>query len=186
MELFQPHMIDDWHDWLVKNYARHKEIWLVYTRGGTLESPVKYEETVNEALCFGWIDGLIKRLDDDHYVRKFTPRKPGSKWSALNLTRAKHMVEQGRMTEHGLELYREGSAKEKTGIPTRREQQEAFRKALERLLPVDVLRLYHALPDSLQRQYAGWVMTAKREETRQKRIDELSATLARGERLGLK
>ena len=186
MDLFQPQTIADWHEWLVKNHTTSREVWLVYTRSKSAGSAVKYEETVDEALCFGWIDGLIRRLDDRHYVRKFTPRKPGSKWSTLNLTRAKRMVEQGRMTQRGMGLYHEGMVQEKPGMPTRREVQEGFRKGLEQLLTADTLGLYHSLPDSLQRQYAGWVMSAKKEETRQKRIEELSATLARGERLGLK
>lgn len=186
MDMFQPQNISDWHEWLVKNHANSKGIWLVYVKSKDTENVLNYEQTVEEALCFGWIDGLIKRLDGDHYVRKFTPRNAGSKWSALNLARAKRMVEQGRMTEHGAELYHEGLLHEKPGTPSRRQEQEGFRKGLEKLLTDEILGLYHTLPDSLQRQYAGWVMSAKKDETRQKRIEELSATISRGERLGLK
>lgn len=186
MDLFQPQTIADWHEWLSEYHATTREVWLVYNRGEAIEGGINYEETVEEALCFGWIDGLIKRLDDEHYARKFTPRKPGSKWSMLNLARAKCMVDQGRMTAHGMELYREGLARSTPGTPTRRQEQEGFRKGLEDLLATEVLELYRALPDSLQRQYGGWVMSAKKEETRQRRIEELVANLARGERLGLK
>lgn len=183
---FQPLTIKDWHEWLVANSHKSREIWLVYTRHTIDKNAVDYEETVEEALCFGWIDGVIKRLDDEHYVRKFTPRNPGSKWSALNLTRAQRMVEQGRMTAQGMALFREGLTQNNQGRPTRREEQEEYRKEMEKLLTPETLDLYHMLPDSLQRQYAGWVMSGKREETRQKRIEELSNVLGRGERLGLK
>ena len=73
-----------WRRWLAKNAARQKEIWLVYPKKASGRSRISYNDAVEEALCFGWVDSLIKRLDDDRYARKFTPRKPGSKWSTIN------------------------------------------------------------------------------------------------------
>lgn len=90
------------------------------------------------------------------------------------------------MTAQGMALFREGLTQNNQGRPTRREEQEQFRREMEKLLAPETLVYYHMLPDSLQRQYAGWVMSGKREETRQKRIEELSNVLGRGERLGLK
>jgi uncharacterized protein YdeI (YjbR/CyaY-like superfamily) len=183
MQTLQLASLDEWRDWLSEHHDAATEVWLVYDR----QAPgVQYEESVEEALCFGWVDSLIKNLDAHRHVRKFTPRKPGSKWSALNISRAERMIAQGRMTEAGRLQFEAGKANLDPHTPSRKEQMEAWRLELIERMDAGTLDHYSALPPSLQCQYAGWVMSAKLEETRRKRLAELSATLAKGERLGLK
>jgi uncharacterized protein YdeI (YjbR/CyaY-like superfamily) len=95
---------ENWRRWLSKNHAKETEIWLVFYKKQTDVSSVHYEESVEDALCFGWIDSIIKRLDNDRYARKFTRRKSGSQWSEHNKARAKKMIKAGRLTNAGLAL----------------------------------------------------------------------------------
>lgn len=183
MESLHVASLEEWRDWLIKNHAKTTGVWLVYDR----QAPgMRYEESVEEALCYGWVDSLIKNIDEHRHARKFTPRNPGSKWSSLNISRAERMIAQGRMTKAGLRLFDEGKAKVDPNAISRKEQMEAWRLELVDRMDAETIALYFNLPPSLQRQYAGWVMSAKLEETRSKRVAELSATLAKGERLGLK
>jgi len=183
MNTLEVRSLADWHEWLCINHDRVEEVWLVYDKR---QPGVRYEESVEEALCFGWVDSLIKNIDADRHARKFTPRKPGSHWSALNISRAQRMIENGRMTETGRRLFEEGVRKTDPNVISRKAQQELWRLELMERLDAETLPLFRGLPPSLQRQYAGWVMSGKLEETRVKRQAELSATLAKGERLGLK
>ncbi len=92
----------DWRAWLEENHHRETEIWLVFYKSHTGHPCVSYEDAVEEALCFGWIDSLVKRIDDDRYAQKFSPRKPGSKWSVSNRRRMAKLIREGRMTPAGL------------------------------------------------------------------------------------
>ena len=186
MDTFHAKNLEDWHNWLLQNHHNSREIWLVFFKTGSAKTSIRYEEAVEEALCFGWIDSLIKNRDAESHLRKFTPRKPGSRWSELNIRRAQRMVEQGRMTAGGLALFAESKQTTAQSSDTRKEQQELWRVELTEMLPIEVREIFTSLAPSHQRQYAGWVMSGKKEETRRKRIDELSLSLIRGEELGLK
>jgi uncharacterized protein YdeI (YjbR/CyaY-like superfamily) len=94
----------NWRSWLEKNCHIRKEAWLIFYKKYTSKPNVTYDEAVEEALCFGWIDSTIKRIDDEKFARKFTPRKPNSKWSESNKKRAEKMITRRRMTKAGLEL----------------------------------------------------------------------------------
>lgn len=83
---------DQWHDWLSQHHAAETAVWLVFYKKGTFKPTIEYEAAVEEALCFGWIDSIIKRVDGEKYVRKFTPRKDKSDWSALNRKRVAKMI----------------------------------------------------------------------------------------------
>src|SRR5215469_16672255 len=92
----------EWRRWLAENHDREKDgIWLVYHKRETGSPTLEYEESVEEALCFGWIDSIIKRIDAGKYCRKFTPRKDGSAWSSSNKKRVEKLVNEGRMTKFG-------------------------------------------------------------------------------------
>src|SRR3954471_13813154 len=95
---------DAWRRWLAKNHAKESEIWLVFHKKHTGVDCVAYEDSVEEALCFGWVDSLIKQLDGDRYARKYTPRKATSVWSESNKARAEKMIRAGLMTDVGLAL----------------------------------------------------------------------------------
>ncbi len=143
---------------------------------------IPYEDSVREALCFGWIDSLIKRLDDDRYARKFTPRKPTSKWSAINRKRWVELKTAGLLTSAGL-----GAA------PT--DAVYAPRPAIPNLPAYITTALkrnrtawtfFQKLAPSYRRHFVAWIHTAKRLATREKRIRASIALLAAGKKLGLK
>src|SRR3954470_9693400 len=90
-----------WRRWLERNHARTPEVWVVYYKRHTGKASVTYAEAVEEALCFGWIDGLIRRVDDQRHMQRFTPRRPGSAWSAVNLRRFARLAEAGLVTDAG-------------------------------------------------------------------------------------
>src|SRR5215469_9267504 len=90
-----------WRSWLASNHASENEVWVIYQKKHTGESCISYEDSVEEALCFGWIDSIIKRIDDKSYARKFTPRTNVENWSELNKKRAAKCIQEGRMTEIG-------------------------------------------------------------------------------------
>ena len=175
-----------WREWLAEHGMSEKEVWLIYYKAGTSKPTISYEESLEEALCYGWVDSLIQKIDEEKYARKFTPRKPGSKWSELNKHLVAKLVKEGRMTEAGLAkvefLIEEAASTRpkrpelplpewlKAGLMTSPKAWENF----QRLAP------------SHQRNYIGWVSDAKREETRQKRIQEAIARLEKNETLGLK
>ncbi len=93
---------DSWRKWLKKNHSAVKEVWLIFFKQHTGKPVITYAAAVEEALCFGWIDSIIKRLDDDRYSRKFTSRTNMRNWSALNLQRVQALIASGRMTDLGL------------------------------------------------------------------------------------
>lgn len=93
-----------WRDWLSQHHADRKEIWLIYYKKSSGKSGISYEESVEEALCFGWIDGAIKGIDEETYAGRFTPRRAKSPWSASNRARVARLLQEGRMTEAGLDV----------------------------------------------------------------------------------
>jgi uncharacterized protein YdeI (YjbR/CyaY-like superfamily) len=90
-----------WRKWLQKHHDRETEVWLIFYKQHTGKPRVAYEDAVEEALCFGWIDSIVRRVDDECYMQKFTPRKPNSKWSDSNRARVKKLLKAGLMTEAG-------------------------------------------------------------------------------------
>ena len=101
---------DDWRAWLEENHATALEIWLVHYKKHTGKPGLTLEEAVEEALCFGWIDGVLKLIDDEKYALRFSPRKKGSVWSETNKRRVAKLIRQGHMTEAGLAKVREAKA----------------------------------------------------------------------------
>jgi uncharacterized protein YdeI (YjbR/CyaY-like superfamily) len=174
--------------------AAHSEtddgIWLIFFKTRTGERSIDYGEAVEEALCFGWIDSLIKRMDADRYARKFTPRRAGSVWSETNKKRAEQAIAAGRMTGAGLIFVNEAKA---SGEWDQQRQRPSMPSDVFPAELVDALKThpeaaetFHALAPTYQKQYVLWIATAKRAETRQRRTSEAIEKLARGERLGLK
>jgi len=163
-------------------------IWLVFYKKGTGKPTIPYEAAVEEALCFGWIDSIIKKIDEEKYARKFTPRKDGSYWSALNRKRADKMIKQGKMTKAGLAKI---ETAKKTGLWNQDGRPEIswdvppeLAKALARNKKAK--DNFDGLAASYRRHYIGWIATAKRPETKKKRVSEAIALLEKGMKLGLK
>jgi uncharacterized protein YdeI (YjbR/CyaY-like superfamily) len=179
---------DEWRDWLSRHHAAEAEVWLIFYKKGTCKPTVSYEAAVEEALCFGWIDSIIKRIDARKYARKFTPRKDNSKWSELNKKRADKMIKEGKMTVFGLAKIR--TAK-KTGLWDQDPRPQIsldipqeFAKALAKNKKAK--ENFDKLAPSYRKHYIAWIAVAKRPETRKKRIDESIALLEKGKKLGLK
>jgi uncharacterized protein YdeI (YjbR/CyaY-like superfamily) len=179
---------DEWREWLYENHATKAGIWLVFYKKETSMPTIAYEAAVEEALCFGWIDSIIKKIDAARYARKFTSRTDKSKWSQLNKKRADKMIKQGKMTRIGLAKIKEAK---KTGLWAKDPRPQilldvppVFAKALARNKKAK--ENFGKLAPSYRKHYIGWITVAKRLETKKRRIDESIALLEKGKKLGLK
>lgn len=179
---------EDWRAWLRVNHAKKKEIWLIYFKKHTNNPTIPYGEAVEEALCFGWIDSIVKRIDEKKYAQRYTPRKNKSLWSELNKIRVEKMIKQGRMTEAGMDKVmvakknghwdRTVTSKETWSMPMElKNALVANKKAKE---------YFYSLAPSYQRQYIGWIASAKKNETRHKRVKEAINLLEQNQKLGVK
>jgi len=180
---------DEWRAWLEKNHAVETEVWLVFCRKHTGQPGIPYDDAVEEALCFGWIDSIIQRMDDEKYVRKFTPRKDDSKWSVLNKRRAARMIEEGRMTETGLaKLNYSGNEDDYGRTPQRKTQElvipQYFKQAL--MGSRKAWENFNDLAPSYRRRYLLWISDAKTDETRERRLAEATQLLAANKKLGMR
>ena len=180
---------DDWRAWLDQNHESEKEVWLIYFKKHTNRRRIPYDDAVEEALCFGWIDSIVQRIDDERFAQKFTPRRNRSKWSELNKKRIRKLLKEGKMTRAGLEKIGDDVWEVK-------ERSESERKSKELVIPSYLSKALRAnevawknfnnLAPSYRKQYVGWIVSAKKEETRKKRIREAIERLAKSEKLGLK
>ena len=178
-----------WRNWLSKNHDKVPEgIWLEYYKKGSGKPTMEYEESVEEALCFGWIDSIIKKIDDDSYCRKFTPRKPTSKWSATNKKRVAKLVKEKRMTAHGKALIDEAKRSGLWQSDPRPTFNLDIPPELEAALCKDkkARTFFDSLAPTYQKQFILWIVTAKRGDTKARRIAESLDHLKQGKRLGLK
>ena len=170
--------------WFAANAATAPELLVGYWKVGTGRQSVTWPESVDEALCVGWIDGVRRSLGDEAYCIRFTPRRRGSRWSAVNVRRVPELVAEGRMTPPGLAAYEARGAANETGYSYERR---------EATLPPEydaVLRavagdgdFWDKQPPGYRRNVAWWVTSAKQEPTRQRRLAALAAACAKGERL---
>ena len=171
-----------WRQWLAKHHASCPGIWLVRHKQHTGVKSMLYEELVREALCFGWIDSLIKRLDDSRYAIKVTPRKTTSKWSDLNRRRWKELQAAGQLAAAGLAAAPTGNSYgSRPSIPV---LPTYIGKALK--TNPRAWQHFQALSPTHRRDFVVWIHTAKRPTTRDKRMRESIAILSAGKQLGLK
>ena len=164
-----------WHSWLKRHGTRRKEIWLVFLKKHVDRPCVTYEEAVEEALCVGWIDGILKRIDDEKHAVRFTPRKKKSVWSELNKKRVRRLIRQGRMTEAGMALVRAAKASGQWQKAAERERSDTLPPDLEKALGRNrkAREIFQDLAPSRRKMLVGWILDAKREETRARRIREV-------------
>jgi uncharacterized protein YdeI (YjbR/CyaY-like superfamily) len=165
----------EWRNWLEKNHSIVDEIWLIYYKKNSGKSRIPYNDAVEEALCFGWIDGKIKRVNEDYYIQRFTPRRPGSRWSKLNLERAQKLIEYGLMKPEGLEAYKKVLEKPELASQIRTDEVPVIPEDLMEALSINGTALTNFLnfPPSARRLYILWMNFAKRAETRAKRIERI-------------
>lgn len=174
---------EQWRAWLAKHHDSESEVWLVFHKLRTGRPFIAYDAAVDEALCFGWIDSLIKRLDADRYARKFTPRKPDSSWSTSNRKRYAQLKASGRLTSAGLKRA-PTDRRYDAPRPVRSEVPPYIQRAL-RSRPA-AWNYFGNLAPSYRRMYIAWIDSAKRQETKTRRLQEAIGLLAAGRKLGLK
>ena len=171
-----------WRAWLTKHHTSSPGVWLVFHKAHTGIESIPREDMVREALCFGWIDSLIKRLDHDRYAIKVTPRKPTSKWSDINRKRWAELEAAGRLTRAGLAAApTNNSYAPRPVIPT---LPAYIAKALK--ANPEAWEFFRSLAPTDRRDFVVWIHIAKRPETRARRIRESIALLAARKKLGLK
>jgi uncharacterized protein YdeI (YjbR/CyaY-like superfamily) len=174
-----------WRAWLEKNHGKKMEIWLAYYKKSTGKKSVTYKEALDEALCFGWIDSVISRIDDERYMQRWTPRNPRSIWSAANKSHIRRLKAEGRMAAPGLAAI---AVAKKNGSWTRLNDIERIERGGG--LPAEVLAAIEAIPGlkakfaalsmSRRKMLSFWVASAKRPETRDRRIAQLEAYIDAG------
>jgi uncharacterized protein YdeI (YjbR/CyaY-like superfamily) len=173
---------EQWRAWLGKHHASSPGIWLVRYKQHSGVKSMPYEDAVREALCFGWIDSLVKRLDDDRYAVKVTPRRPTSKWSDINRKRWAELKAAGLLTSAGLTAApTENSYAPRPVIP---ELPAYIAKALK--TNSKAWEFFRELASRERRNFVVWIHTAKRPETRERRIRESIRLLVARKKLGLK
>lgn len=178
---------DDWRSWLANHFESETEVWLVFHKKHKGQPRISYDHAVEEALCFGWVDSIVKRIDDEKYAQKFTPRRDCGNWSASNKRRMRKLIQEGRMTEAGLAKF---------DLALLDEETEVSRSKGDLVIPPFVEQALQACPKawasfqklapSYRRLYVAWIVDAKKEETRQRRLAEAVSLLRQNKKLGLK
>ena len=179
---------EEWRRWLVEHHAEDGGVWLVCYKKETGKPTLAYDDAVEEALCFGWIDSVIKKLDDEKYVRKFTPRRSGSVWSALNKRRVAKVTRQGLMTPAGAAKVAEAKKSGRWDDPDSRAAAPATSPDLAAALANNpkAKTFFEQLAPSYRNQFVMWTAAAKRQETRDRRVAEAISLLEQGRKLGSK
>jgi len=176
----------EWRKWLARHHDKESEAWLIHYKKGSGKQRLLHAEAVEEALCYGWIDGQLRSVDKDKFSLRYSPRRKGSVWSGINKSTAQELIESGQMTKAGMEKIEEAkkngrwasaySSKRNPTVP------EDLRNALSRSRSVS--DAFDKLASSQQLQYVFWVDTAKKAETRNKRIDAVVKIMQKGRKPG--
>jgi uncharacterized protein YdeI (YjbR/CyaY-like superfamily) len=165
--------VGGWRAWLAENHLTKQGVWLVFHRSGSGIPSISYEDAVDEALAVGWIDSIIRRIDDERYARRFTPRRPGSIWSKSNIARVERLRKGARMTAWGMEAF-----EKRTGRISLLEKFNAqgaeVPKDFEMALKADkrAWANFQRMAPSHRKRYLIWLAGAKKAETRRRRIAE--------------
>lgn len=172
--------------WLEKNHASVSELWVGFYRKASGKGGITYEQALEEALCFGWIDGVRRRLDDEAYVQRFTPRTAKSYWSAVNIKRVEGLKASGRMHAAGLAAF-ERRDEAKTEKYSFERQNPKLDASLEKRFRANrkAWTFFESQPPGYRRLAVHWVTSAKKEDTRQRRLATLIQDSAAGRRIGL-
>ena len=171
--------------WLDKNHEKVKEQWVGYYKKGTGKPSITWPESVDEALCYGWIDGLRKSIDDERYMIRFTPRKPKSHWSDVNIKRVTALKKLGLMQPAGLETFKKREGKKSRLASYEQKKEIKLSKEFENTIKANkkAWEYFKSTAPSYKRQCIWWVMSAKREETKLKRLNTLIESCEQGEKI---
>jgi uncharacterized protein YdeI (YjbR/CyaY-like superfamily) len=174
---------EEFRRWLHKNHGASQGVWVVFSKTKGLKT-LKPDDALEEALCFGWIDGQIKSLGDERYLKKFTPRSKDSRWSEVNKTLAARLIASGKMTEHGLRVIDQAKSRGVWDTPKREPTTDAQVETLIKALQGADLALANFLkmPPSVRRTYTAAYLDAKKEETRARRLEWIIGRLNENKR----
>jgi uncharacterized protein YdeI (YjbR/CyaY-like superfamily) len=174
----------DFRAWLARNHATESELTIRLYKVSSASKGITYLPALDEALCYGWIDGVRRSLDAESFTQRFSPRKPKSIWSRVNIAKVEALIKAGRMAEPGLARYRERDEK-RTGLYSFEREAMSFSPALERQFKkaAAAWRFFQGQPPGYRRLLTFYVMSAKQEETRVKRLARLIAASVKGKRL---
>ena len=166
---------DEWRNWLEKNHRTINEVWLIHYKKSSGKKGLNHFNAVEEAICFGWIDGKLKKIDEQRFILRYSTRKSKSVWSKINKENAEKMISLGKMTQAGLNKIEEAK---KQGF-----WDNAYTNLVKERLPSDLKNAlivnkkawnnFQQFANSYRNMYIGWVKNAKTEETRKKRISEV-------------
>jgi uncharacterized protein YdeI (YjbR/CyaY-like superfamily) len=170
--------------WLERNHDAANELWVGFYKVKSGKGGMVYRQALDEALCFGWIDGLVRSLDEESYAQRFTPRRKGSNWSAANIERVRQLEALGRMRQPGLAAF-ERRDEEKSAAYSFEQKAVKLAGGLEKAFRENSRAwiFFTAQPPSYRRAATWWVMSAKKEETRARRLSRLIAACAEGKRM---
>ena len=166
---------DQWRTWLEDHHATETEAWLILCKKKYQDQGLTLDEAVEEALCFGWIDGTLRSLDEKRYALRYSPRRRNSIWSMRNIKRVEKLLAEGKVTKAGKLKIAEAKENGEWEAAIRREQVDIIPKELEIALRKKggAISAYRALPDSRKKHYIYWLQSAKREETKRRRIQKI-------------
>ncbi|HCV81489.1 MAG TPA: hypothetical protein DGQ38_10620, partial [Zunongwangia profunda] len=182
-ELFYPKNKQHWREWLFNNHHRKDAVWLVFYKKQSDRKTISWSDAVDEALCFGWIDSKVESIDKESYKQYFCQRKPNSTWSKINKEKIEKLISTNQMTKAGFKAVERAK---QNGSWTILDQVEAL------ILPEDLkqalagyknaLEYFDGLSKSNKKMLLYWIISAKRQETRQKRINELAELAGKGQK----
>ena len=170
--------------WLETNHASAPELWVGFWKAHTSRGGLTYEQAVEDSLCFGWIDGLVRRYDENAYMQRFTPRRPKSIWSAVNIGKVEALRKAGRMAPAGLKAFAARDPR-RSSVYSFENRDVVLDAAYEKRFRArkKAWAFFERQPPGYRRLAAHWVMSAKREETRERRFAQLVADSALGTRV---
>ncbi len=178
------HTPADFGTWLEKNHATATELWVGFYKKDSGKPSITWPESVDQALCFGWIDGIRKGVDETSYQIRFTPRRRGSVWSAINIKHAKELVRQKQMRPTGLKAFA-ARIENKSGIYSYEQRSTELNQPYAKSLKKNkaAWNFFESQPPSYRKMIGWWIISAKKEETRMDRLAKLISESAKGKRL---
>ena len=164
-----------WRSWLEAHHDRAEEVWIVLYKKSAMQGSLSIDEAQEEALCFGWIDHLSRTLDNSRFLLRFTPRRAGSVWSITNIRRVERLIEAGLMTEAGAEKIADARQNGQWDAAIARERTDLIPADLQKALRrrKGALAGYRAMTDSRKKQFVHWLLTARNEATRKRRLEAI-------------
>jgi len=175
----------EYRAWLVKNHETAKELWIGFWKKSTGKPTLTWQECVDESLCFGWIDGIRKSIDAVSYKQRVTPRRPTSIWSQINIRRVGELTAEGRMRPMGLAAFEKRDETKAYSFENRTRAVLGAAEEAKLRRNKKAWATWESSPPGYKRVASWWVMSAKKEETRQRRLASLIRDTAAGRKLGL-